>query len=70
MGKIQVSEPIRPRELTTMQGERITIPVPEFTDALTGIGRAKAFEFARHGARLIVSGRREEAGRALVKETA
>jgi NAD(P)-dependent dehydrogenase (short-subunit alcohol dehydrogenase family) len=38
------------------------------TGALTGIGRATAFEFARHGARLIVSGRREEAGRALVKE--
>jgi hypothetical protein len=30
MGKIQVNDPIRPRELTTIQGERITIPVPEF----------------------------------------
>jgi len=30
MGKIRVNDPIRPRELTTIQGERITIPVPEF----------------------------------------
>lgn len=30
MGKIQVNDPIRPRELITIQGERITIPVPEF----------------------------------------
>ena len=38
------------------------------TGALTGIGRATAFAFARQGARLIVSGRRDEAGDALVKE--
>jgi NAD(P)-dependent dehydrogenase (short-subunit alcohol dehydrogenase family) len=38
------------------------------TGALTGIGRATAFEFARQGAKLIVLGRREEAGRALEKE--
>jgi NAD(P)-dependent dehydrogenase (short-subunit alcohol dehydrogenase family) len=38
------------------------------TGALTGIGRATAFAFARQGARLIVSGRRDEAGHALVKE--
>jgi NAD(P)-dependent dehydrogenase (short-subunit alcohol dehydrogenase family) len=38
------------------------------TGALTGIGRATAFEFARQGAKLIVSGRREQAGRALEKE--
>ena len=30
MGKIRVNDPIRPRELTTIQGERITIPEPEF----------------------------------------
>ncbi len=30
MGKIQVNDPIRPREFTTIQGEQITIPVPEF----------------------------------------
>jgi NAD(P)-dependent dehydrogenase (short-subunit alcohol dehydrogenase family) len=38
------------------------------TGALTGIGRATAFEFAGQGARLIVSGRREEESHALVKE--
>jgi peroxiredoxin len=30
MGKIRVNDPIRPRELATIQGERITIPEPEF----------------------------------------
>ena len=38
------------------------------TGALTGIGRATALAFARDGARLVVSGRREEAGRALEAE--
>ena len=30
MGKIRVNDPIRLRELTTIQGERITIPASEF----------------------------------------
>jgi NAD(P)-dependent dehydrogenase (short-subunit alcohol dehydrogenase family) len=38
------------------------------TGALTGIGRAAAVEFARQGARLIVSGRRTEAGEAFARE--
>jgi NAD(P)-dependent dehydrogenase (short-subunit alcohol dehydrogenase family) len=38
------------------------------TGALTGIGRATAFAFAREGARVVVSGRREETGLALVTE--
>jgi NAD(P)-dependent dehydrogenase (short-subunit alcohol dehydrogenase family) len=38
------------------------------TGALTGIGRAAAFAFANEGAKLVVSGRREEAGNALVRE--
>jgi NAD(P)-dependent dehydrogenase (short-subunit alcohol dehydrogenase family) len=38
------------------------------TGALTGIGRATALAFAREGARLVVSGRRDEAGAALVGE--
>jgi NAD(P)-dependent dehydrogenase (short-subunit alcohol dehydrogenase family) len=38
------------------------------TGALTGIGRATALAFAREGARLIVSGRRDEAGAELVTE--
>jgi NAD(P)-dependent dehydrogenase (short-subunit alcohol dehydrogenase family) len=38
------------------------------TGALTGIGRATAIAFAKEGAHLIVSGRREEAGYALANE--
>src|SRR5580658_1767937 len=43
-------------------------PVVLITGALTGIGRAAALAFAREGARLVVSGRHEEAGRSLVEE--
>src|SRR5713101_8349199 len=38
------------------------------TGALTGIGRATALAFAKEGARIVVSGRREEEGRKLVPE--
>ena len=38
------------------------------TGALTGIGRATALAFAREGARIVVSGRRDEAGQALAGE--
>jgi len=38
------------------------------TGALTGIGHATALAFAKEGARLIVSGRRDEAGAKLVAE--
>jgi NAD(P)-dependent dehydrogenase (short-subunit alcohol dehydrogenase family) len=41
-------------------------PVVLITGALTGIGRAAAFAFAQDGARLVVSGRRDEAGAQLV----
>jgi NAD(P)-dependent dehydrogenase (short-subunit alcohol dehydrogenase family) len=43
-------------------------PVVLITGALTGIGRATAVAFAHEGARLVVSGRREEEGHALAKE--
>ncbi len=43
-------------------------PVVLITGALAGIGRATAFAFARRGARVVVSGRRDDAGRALVEE--
>jgi NAD(P)-dependent dehydrogenase (short-subunit alcohol dehydrogenase family) len=43
-------------------------PVVLITGALTGIGRATAVAFAREGARLVVSGRRDEAGQALAAE--
>jgi NAD(P)-dependent dehydrogenase (short-subunit alcohol dehydrogenase family) len=43
-------------------------PVVLITGALTGIGRATAFAFAREGARIVVSGRRDDAGEALAAE--
>src|SRR6202045_184577 len=38
------------------------------TGGLTGIGRAAAVAFARKGAKVVVAGRRDEAGKALAAE--
>ena len=46
----------------------MTQPVVLITGGLTGIGRATAVAFAQSGARIVVSGRREEQGRALAEE--
>jgi NAD(P)-dependent dehydrogenase (short-subunit alcohol dehydrogenase family) len=43
-------------------------PVVLITGALTGIGRATAIAFAKEGARLVVAGRREDAGQQLTAE--
>jgi NAD(P)-dependent dehydrogenase (short-subunit alcohol dehydrogenase family) len=43
-------------------------PVVLITGALTGIGRATALAFANEGARIVVSGRRDDAGQALATE--
>jgi len=43
-------------------------PVVLITGALTGIGRAAAIAFAKKGAKVVISGRRDEAGKALVNE--
>jgi NAD(P)-dependent dehydrogenase (short-subunit alcohol dehydrogenase family) len=46
----------------------MSAPVILITGALTGIGRATALAFAREGATVVVSGRREQAGKALEAE--
>src|SRR5258705_2031877 len=43
-------------------------PVVLITGALTGIGRATAFAFAQEGSRVVISGRRDDAGQALVTD--
>ena len=43
-------------------------PVVLITGAITGIGRATALAFANEGARLVISGRHDEAGQALACE--
>jgi NAD(P)-dependent dehydrogenase (short-subunit alcohol dehydrogenase family) len=52
-------------------GKERTMSTPQvvlITGALTGIGRATALAFAREGATVVVSGRRNDAGEALAKE--
>ncbi len=43
-------------------------PVVLITGALTGIGRATALAFAKEGARIVISGRRDEVGQKLLAE--
>ena len=43
-------------------------PVILTSGALTGIGRATAVAFAKKGAKIVVAGRRADAGEALVEE--
>ena len=46
----------------------MSTPIILITGALTGIGRAAAFAFAREGNRVVISGRHEEVGQALAAE--
>jgi len=54
-----------------LEGKRrdlMTTPVVLITGALTGIGRATALAFAREGARVVISGRRDDEGQTLASE--
>jgi NAD(P)-dependent dehydrogenase (short-subunit alcohol dehydrogenase family) len=51
-----------------MGANLMNTPVVMITGALTGIGRATALAFAHEGARIVVSGRRDDAGRALAAD--
>jgi NAD(P)-dependent dehydrogenase (short-subunit alcohol dehydrogenase family) len=51
-----------------VRNRKMSNPVVLITGALTGIGRATAIAFAKKGAKVVVAGRRDEAGSALVKE--
>jgi NAD(P)-dependent dehydrogenase (short-subunit alcohol dehydrogenase family) len=46
----------------------VSHPVVLVTGALTGIGRVTALAFAKEGARIVVSGRRDDAGQVLAAE--
>jgi NAD(P)-dependent dehydrogenase (short-subunit alcohol dehydrogenase family) len=50
------------------EGEKMTPQVVLITGALTGIGRATAVAFANKGAKVVVSGRHDDKGQALVAE--
>jgi NAD(P)-dependent dehydrogenase (short-subunit alcohol dehydrogenase family) len=52
----------------SIKDEAMSTPVVLITGALTGIGRATAIAFAKEGARLVVSGRKEAEGEALEAE--
>src|SRR5258708_32848595 len=50
------------------EDRRMSTQVVLITGGLTGIGRAAAVAFAKKGAKVVVAGRRDEAGKVLVKE--
>ena len=71
-GKISTTEALEILEIeagaTEQEIRAMSKSVVLVTGALSGIGRATARAFAREGARVVVSGRRDEAGPALIAE--
>src|SRR4030095_1145690 len=53
---------------SALRSRAMNKPVVLITGALTGMGRAAAVAFANKGAKVVVAGRRDEAGKALAKE--
>src|SRR6266571_6260829 len=60
--------PWKYKHQSVIRSSAMNKPVVLITGALTGIGRATALAFAKDGARLVVSGRREAEGKALEAE--
>jgi NAD(P)-dependent dehydrogenase (short-subunit alcohol dehydrogenase family) len=54
--------------MTSQEVNEMDKPVILITGALTGIGRATAVAFAKSGGRIVVTGRHDEAGKALAEE--
>src|SRR5258708_16392028 len=59
---------LRRQDPCIIRNRKMSNPVVLVTGALTGIGRAPAIAFARKGAKLVIAGRRDEPGKALVKD--
>src|SRR5258708_27699187 len=59
---------LRRQDPCIIRNRKMSTQVVLVTGALTGIGRAAAIAFARKGAKLVIAGRRDEAGKALVKD--
>jgi len=55
-------------EVVDREDQNMSNPVVLITGGLTGIGRAAAVAFAKKGAKVVVAGRHDEAGKALVNE--
>ena len=60
--------PVRCTNKLSAKENSYECPVVLITGALTGIGRATALAFAQEGARIAISGRRDEAGQELAVE--
>src|ERR1700761_5566958 len=64
----QLGAEIQPRRCRFRRRFSMSNPVVLITGGLTGIGRATAVAFAKEGAKVMIAGRRDEAGKALVQE--